>query len=54
LITRIPSAVRIGRDPGKTNPPRRQLDEEQDVEAPQKQPVDGQEVALQDARRLPP
>src|SRR5215211_1058483 len=47
-----PAAVRVGRDPGQVDAPSRQLDEEQNVEALQEQRVDGEEVALEDARRL--
>src|SRR5262249_44065737 len=47
-----PAAVRVGRDPGQVNAPSRQLDKEQDAEALQEQRVDGEEVALKDARRL--
>jgi hypothetical protein len=47
-----PAAVRFGRDPGNVDAARGQLDEEQDVEAFQEERVDGEEVALQDARRL--
>ena len=45
-------AVRIRRDPGEVHATSRQLNEEQDVEPPQEDRVDGQEIALEDARRL--
>src|SRR5919201_2685663 len=47
-----PAPIRIGRDPGKTDTPGSQLDEEQHVEALQEEGVDGEEVAFEDARRL--
>src|SRR5436190_16303088 len=47
-----PAAVRVGRDPGQVDAPRRQLDEKQHVEALQEQRIDGEKVAFQDARRL--
>jgi hypothetical protein len=39
--------------PGEVDAPARKLDEEQDVEALEEHCVDGEEVALDDARRLP-
>jgi hypothetical protein len=48
-----PRAVRVCRDTGDADAPRRQIDEEQDIEALQKQRVDGEEVALEDAPSLP-
>jgi hypothetical protein len=47
-----PAAVGVSRDPGQMNAAARQLDEEQHIEALQEQGVDGEEVALEDARRL--
>jgi hypothetical protein len=47
-----PRPVGIRRGPGQVNPASRQLDEEQDVEALEEDRVDGQEVALEDARCL--
>src|SRR5262249_60120642 len=49
-----PAAVRIGGDPGEVHAASRQLHEEQDVEALQEERVDGEEVTLEDARRLRP
>src|SRR6266487_6234776 len=49
-----PAAIRVGRDPGQVDAPGRKLDEKQHVEALQEERVDGEEVALQDARRLSP
>src|SRR6266545_2631546 len=49
-----PAAIRVGRDPGQVDAPGRKLDEKQHVEAHQEERVDGEEVALQDARRLRP
>src|SRR4051812_17560293 len=46
-----PAAVRVGRDPGQVDPSGRELDEEQAIEALEEERVDGEEVALQDARR---
>src|SRR6266536_5850352 len=53
-LLRHPAAVRIGRDPGEVDATGRELDEEQDVEALEEERVDGEEVALEDARRLRP
>src|SRR5206468_4251392 len=53
-LLRHPAAVRVGRDPGQVDTPGRKLDEEQHIEALQEERVDGEEVALQDARRLSP
>jgi hypothetical protein len=47
-----PRPVRVGRDPREPNAPGRELDEEQDVEPLREHGVDGEEVALEDARRL--
>ena len=47
-----PAAVRVGRDPGEVDAAGRELDEEQDVEPLQEERVDGEEVALENARRL--
>src|SRR6266487_1830604 len=47
-----PPAVRVRRDPGEMHATGRELDDEQHVEALQEQRVDGEEVALEDARRL--
>jgi hypothetical protein len=44
-----PCAVGIRRDPGEVHTTSRQLNEEQDVEPPQEDRVDGQEIALEDA-----
>jgi len=55
-VTRLlahPSTVRIRADPGQMHATALKLDHEQDVEAPEKDGVDGEEVALEDARRLP-
>jgi len=49
-----PAAVGIRGDPGEMHAASRELDEEQDVEALQEQRVGGEEVALEDARRLRP
>src|SRR6266540_1130551 len=46
-----PMTVGIGGDPSKANASGRKLDEKQNVEALQEERVDGEEVALQDARR---
>src|SRR6266542_2361140 len=48
-----PAAVRVGGDPREPDASGRELDEEQDIEAPQEDRVDGEKVARQDARRLP-
>ena len=48
-----PAAVPVGRDPGQVHAATLQLDEEQEVEPLQKERVDREEVALEDARRLP-
>jgi hypothetical protein len=53
-LLRDPAPVGVGRDPGETNTPGRDFDKEQDVEALQKQRVNFEEVALEDAYRLPP
>ena len=47
-----PAAVRVRRNPGDVDAARRELEEEQDVEALQEEGVDGEEVALEDGRRL--
>src|SRR6266508_1170821 len=47
-----PMTVGIGGDPSEANASGRKLDEKQNVEALQEERVDGEEVALQDARRL--
>ena len=47
-----PAAVRVGRDPSQVHAATLQLDEEQNVEPFQEERVDGEEVALEDARRL--
>src|SRR6266511_3748959 len=47
-----PRPVRIRRDPCQMHAASRQLDEEQDVEPPEEDGVDCEEVALEDARRL--
>ena len=47
-----PRPVWIGGDPGETDTAGRKLDEEQHVEAPHEEPVDGERVTLKDARRL--
>jgi hypothetical protein len=47
-----PAAVRVGRDPSEVYAAARQLDEEQDVEPLEEERVDGEEVTLEDARRL--
>src|SRR5438093_561206 len=49
-----PAAIRVGRDPGQVDAPGRKLDEKEYVEALQEERIDGEEVALQDARRLSP
>src|SRR5262249_31225724 len=49
-----PGAAEVSGTPGRHPPPSRQLDEEQDVEPLQKERVDCEEVALEDARRLRP
>jgi hypothetical protein len=49
-----PAAIRIRRHTREVHAARRELDEEQHVEALQEQGVDGEEVALEDARRLSP
>src|SRR6266540_1725010 len=49
-----PAAIRVGRDPGQVDAPGRKLDEKEHVEALQEERVDGEEVALQEARRLSP
>jgi hypothetical protein len=49
-----PASVGVGRDPGQVDAAARHFDEEQDVEPPEKQRVDGEEVAFEDARRLRP
>jgi hypothetical protein len=41
-----PTTVRVGRDPGDPDTPGRQLDEEQNIEPPEEERVDGEEVAL--------
>src|SRR5207248_2306600 len=43
-----PRPIRVGRDPANAHPPSRQLDEAQDVEAPEEERVDREEVALKD------
>jgi hypothetical protein len=52
-LLRYPGPVRVGRDAGDPHAPARKLDEEEDLETPQEHRVDGKEVALDDARRLP-
>src|SRR5436190_1735791 len=47
-----PCAVGLRRDPGEVHATSRQLNEKQDVEPPQEDRVDGQEIALEDACRL--
>src|SRR5262249_24655893 len=47
-----PAAVRVGGDAGEADAPGPELNEEQHVEALQEERVDGEEVALQDGRRL--
>src|SRR6266498_3741669 len=47
-----PPALGVRRDPSQVNAAGRQLDEEQHVEPLQEERVDGEEVALEDARRL--
>jgi Alpha/beta hydrolase family len=47
-----PAAIRVGRYPGQVNAAGRQLNEEQDVETLPEEGVDGEEVALENARRL--
>src|SRR5215218_2255152 len=48
-----PSAIGLCRDASEMDAPALKLDEKQDVEALQEHRVDGEEVTLQDARRLP-
>jgi len=47
-----PRAVRVGRDPGQVHAPGRELDKEQDIRPFEEDRVDGEEVALENARRL--
>src|SRR5438067_1681965 len=47
-----PPAIRVRRDPREPHATGRQFDEEQDVKPLQEQRVDGEEVALEDTRRL--
>src|SRR5262249_12417614 len=47
-----PAAVGVGRDPGEVDAACRELDEEEDVEALAEERVEGEEVALEDARCL--
>ena len=47
-----PGPVRVRRDPGEMDPPRRKLDEEEDVQPFEEHGVDGEEVGLEDARRV--
>src|SRR5262249_9613465 len=49
-----PLTVRIGRDSCEADASGCEFDEEQDVEPLQEERVDGEEVALEDARRLRP
>jgi hypothetical protein len=48
-----PRASRMGRDTSQVHPPAAQFDDEQHIQPPQPNSVDGEEVAGQDARRLP-
>jgi hypothetical protein len=48
------AAVGVGRDLGEVDAAGRELDEEEDVEALEEEGVDGEEVALEDARCLRP
>jgi hypothetical protein len=47
-----PAAVRVGSDPREADASGLELDEEQDIEAPQEERVDREEVALQDTPGL--
>jgi hypothetical protein len=49
-----PRPIRVRRDPSEAHSPGRDLDEEQHVEPLQEERVDGEEVALKNARRLRP
>jgi hypothetical protein len=43
-----PGAIRVGRHPGQVDPPGVQFDEEQHIQPPQPDGVDGEEVAGDD------
>ena len=47
-----PPPVRVRRDPSEMDAPGRELDKEQDIKPFEEERVDGEEVALEDARRL--
>ena len=49
-----PRGVRVRRNAGQVHAPRRELDEEQDVERLEADRLDGEEVGREDARRLGP